>query len=145
MSGRPTPPALIRSGGVVSCVQEFSGYLITGPFAHVGDIGTVLETTHAPAVLGWLGFLVGWAITYLLGRHAVRRLTQFTSADRPLGVQLRALGLFAWLPGAVLVMVLSLGLLAAGGVGVVLFEAFGVLSSGIFLVRQLTLAGGIAF
>jgi hypothetical protein len=117
-------------------VQEFSGYLITGPFAHVGDIGTVLEIAHAPAVLGWVGLLVGWAVTYLLGRHAVRRLTEFTSAGQPLGPQLRALGLFTWLLGALLVVVLSLGLFAAGGVGVdvVIFEAFGVLSSGIFLV-----------
>ncbi len=117
-------------------VQEFSGYLITGPFAHVGDIGSVLEITHAPAVVGWLGFLVGWGITYLLGRHAVRRLVGFTSADRPLAPQLRALGLFAWLLGAGLVIVLSIGLLTAGGVGgdIVVFEAFGVLSSGIFLI-----------
>lgn len=117
-------------------VQEFSGYLITGPFAHVGDIGSVLEITHAPVVVGWVGFLVGWAITYLLGRHAVRRLVGFTAPDQPMDAQLRALGLFAWLLGAGLVIVLSLGQLTAGGVGggVVVFEALGVLSSGIFLI-----------
>ncbi len=103
---------------------------------HVGDIGSVLEITHAPVVAGWLGFLVGWGITYLLGRHAVRRLVGFTSPDQPLAPQLRALGLYAWLLGAGLVIVQSLGLLTAGGVGgdVVVFEAFGVLSSGIFLI-----------
>jgi hypothetical protein len=117
-------------------VQEFSGYLVTGPFAHVGDIGSVLEITHAPAMVGWLGFLIGWAITYRLGRHAVRWLVSFTSPDQPLAPQMRALGLFAWLVGAALVIVLSLGLLTAGGVGgdIVVFEAFGVLSSGIFLI-----------
>ncbi len=117
-------------------VQEFSGYLITGPFANIGDIGSALALTDAPAVLGWLGFLLGWVLTYLLGRYAVRRLVAFTHPGQPLAPQLRALGLFAWLVGAGLVVLLSLGLLTAGGVGgaVVLFEALGVLSSGIFLI-----------
>ncbi len=117
-------------------VQEFSGYLITGPFANIGDIGSVLEVTAASPVLGWFGFFLGWVITYLLGRYAVRRLVTFTSPHQPLAPQLRALGLFAWLVGAALVIVLSLGLLTAGGVGggVVVFEALGVLSSGIFLI-----------
>jgi hypothetical protein len=96
----------------------------------------VLGVTGAPAVVGWLGFLIGWGMTYLTGRHAVRRLSDFVSTDQPLGSQLRALGLFAWLLGAALVILVSGGLLTAGGVGadVVVFEAFGVLSSGIFLV-----------
>jgi len=117
-------------------VQEFSGYLITGPFVNIGDIGSALELASAPAVLGWLGFLLGWVITYFLGQHAVRRLVAFASPQQPLAPQLRSLGLFAWLLGAALVIVLSLGLLTAGGVGggVVVFEALGVLSSGIFLV-----------
>ena len=82
------------------------------------------------------GFLLGWVLTYLLGRYAVRRLVAFTTARQPLAPQLRALGLFAWLLGAGLVVLLSLGLLTAGGVGgaVIVFEALGVLSSGIFLI-----------
>ena len=117
-------------------VQEFSGYLITGPFAHVGDIGAVLDVTGAPAAVGWLGFVVGWVTTYLVGQHAVRGLVGFTSPSLTLAPQLRALGLFAWLIGAGLVIALSAGLLTAGGVagGVVVFEALGVLSSGIFLI-----------
>jgi hypothetical protein len=74
-------------------VQEFSGYLITGPFADIGDIGSVLAVTDAPAVLGWLGFVLGWVLTYLLGRYAVRRLVAFTDPRKPLAPQLRALGL----------------------------------------------------
>jgi hypothetical protein len=120
----------------LTSVQEFSGYLITGPFAGVGDIGQVLTLSGAPAAVGWLGFVVGWAITYLLGRHAVRRLAGFVTADEPFGTQLRQLGLISWLIGAVVSIVLSLGLLTAGGVSgaVVAFEAFGVVTSGIFLV-----------
>ncbi len=118
-------------------VQEFAGYLITGPFAGVGDVGSALAAGRAPAWLGWLGFVVGWALTYLLGRTATRCLSALTSPDGdPYPVQLRQLGLFAWFAGAALAVVLSLGLLGAGGAEplVVLFEAFGVVSSGIFLV-----------
>ena len=125
-------------------VQEFSGYLITGPFAHVGDIGSALETSGAPGIVGWIGFVLGWAITYLLGRHAVRRLARFTSRTGPFAPQLRAVGLFAWLLGVAAVIVLSLGLLGAGDVpfAVVAFEALGLLTSGIFLVFvRLVMAG----
>ena len=41
-------------------VQEFNGYLITGPFVADGDIGVVLKQSGAP---GWLGFVLlawGW-------------------------------------------------------------------------------------
>ena len=125
-------------------VQEFSGYLITGPFAGIGDIGQVLKVTNAPAVVGWAGFLAGWAGTYLTGRQATRRLARFVTDEPgpsgepapPLGPQLRAVGLFAWLLGSVLAVVLSAGLLTAGGVsaGVVAFEALGTATSGLFLI-----------
>ncbi|MPQ97392.1 hypothetical protein GB931_05520 [Modestobacter sp. I12A-02628] len=121
--------------GLVS-VQEFSGYLITGPFAHIGDIGTALELSGSPAWLGWLGFAVGWGLTYLLGRTAVRRLAAFLPDGAPMGTQLRAVGLFAWLLGAAVTVLLSLGLMSAGDVdvGTVAFEALGLLTAGIFLV-----------
>ena len=117
-------------------VQEFNGYLITGPLVRAGDIGAALALSGAPAVVGWLGFVVGWAGTYLLGRHAVRCLAAMVVDDAPHGPQLRALGLLAWLLGTAIVVVLSLGVLTAGGVGIgiVFFEAFGVLAAGIFLV-----------
>ncbi|MGU3435811.1 hypothetical protein ACNHUS_22675 [Actinomycetes bacterium M1A6_2h] len=113
-------------------VQEFSGYLITGPFAGVGDIGQALALSDAPAWVGWLGFVIGWAITYVIGRIAVRRLITFTGADAELGPQLRELGLFAWLTGVVIVVVLSIGLFDGGGDGP--FEALGLVASGIFLI-----------
>ncbi|GGF98226.1 hypothetical protein GCM10007304_10270 [Rhodococcoides trifolii] len=113
-------------------VQEFSGYLITGPFAGVGDIGQALELSNAPAYVGWIGFVVGWAITYVVGRIAVRRLITFTDSDTALAPQLRELGLFAWLTGVVIVLILSLGLFDGGGDGP--FEALGLIASGIFLI-----------
>lgn len=118
-------------------VQEFAGYLVTGPFAGVGDVGSALAAGRAPAWLGWLGFAVGWGLSYLLGRTATRRLAAMTTPDGPsYASQLRQLGLLAWLAGSALAVVLSLGLLAAGGASglVVLFEVFGVVSSGVFLV-----------
>jgi len=117
-------------------VQEFSGYLITGPFANVGDIGSALQRAGAPAVVAWLGFVVGWGLTYLLARHAVPRFAELTADGQPLAPQMRALGLFAWLIGVGVVIVLSIGLLSAGGVSVaiVVFEALGLVASGIFLV-----------
>jgi hypothetical protein len=113
-------------------VQEFSGYLITGPFAGVGDIGRALELSGSPAWVGWIGFVIGWAITYFVGRVAVRRLIAFTDADAPLAPQLREVGLFAWLTGVVIVLVLSIGLFDGGGDGP--FEALGLIASGIFLI-----------
>lgn len=116
-------------------VQEFSGYLITGPFAHVGDIGAALEITDAPAAVGWLGFVLGWAMTYLLGGYAVRRLAWFLSAGDAVDPQIRDLGLFAWLLGAAGLIVVSLGLFGAGGVSTAeaAFIALGVATTGIFL------------
>lgn len=129
-------------------VQEFSGYLITGPFAGVGDIGQALSLTHAPVVVGWLGFALGWGITYVLGGFAVRRFSRFVRPDvgsrggsstvpGPNPGQLRAVGLYGWLLGAALTILVSLGIFTAGGGGDatdVAFEALGLLTSGIFLI-----------
>ncbi|GAA3079300.1 hypothetical protein GCM10010464_49280 [Pseudonocardia yunnanensis] len=117
-------------------VQEFAGYLITGPFVSAGDIGLVLAAADAPLVVAIGGFVVGWVITYFLGWLATRRLATFTTDGPELAPQLRELGLFAWLIGSLLAVVLSLGLLGAGDVDVpiLVFEAAGVISSGIFLI-----------
>lgn len=106
------------------------------PVRPLGDIGSALERADASAVVGWIGFAVGWGITYLLGRHAVHRLAALTHDGEALVPQLRAMGLFAWLLGAAVVIVVSIGLLSAGGVGAtaVAFEALGLVASGIFLV-----------
>ena len=46
---------------------------------HIGDIGSVLEVTGAPTIVRWLGLVIGWGPTYLIARHAVRRLSGFAS------------------------------------------------------------------
>lgn len=134
---RPRSPfwALTLLWGGLVAVQNVAGYLITGPFANIGDIGEVLRVTSAPAVVGWIGFLVGWAITAWLGRTAVRRLSAFVVTDEPLAPQLRDLGLFAWLLGAVLSAVLSIGALGPADLsgGEQAFVVLGSLTSGIFL------------
>ena len=116
-------------------VQEFAGYLITGVFASVGDVGQVLSLTGAPLWVGVVVFVVGWVITYYNGRYATRQLLLRTDPARELGPQLRALGLFAWLLGVLLALVLSVGALDFGsaGVAVGLFEILGTLTVGIFL------------
>jgi hypothetical protein len=116
-------------------VQTFAGYLITGPFMAAGDIGQVLALSPAPTLLAWAGFVVGWLLTCALGGHAVGRLTPFLTTGQPLAPGLRAVGLNAWLLGALGTILLSLGVLSAGGVppAIVAFEAFGMATAGIFL------------
>lgn len=131
--------------GLQSC-QEFFGYLITGPFVRVGDIGQALSLLAAPGWVYALCFLAGWAGTFWLGRVATQHLLVFTDPQpETRAPQLRQLGLFAWLLGAAVTIALSAsrGLFTALG----LFEALGSLSSGIFLflagfyMRRLDVAG----
>lgn len=124
-------------------VQDCFGSLITGPFAGVGDVGHALELSGAPAVVGWLGFLVGWAGTALLGRDAVRRLSDFTVEGLPLNPQLRDLGLFAWFLGVGIAVLLSAGVLTSGDLppSAAAFIVVGVLTSGLFLFFVRTFLG----
>jgi hypothetical protein len=116
-------------------VQEFNGYLITGPFVPAGDVGVVLAESGAPEWAGYLGLLVGVSGTVLAGRVATARLLELVEPEREIGGQLHRLGLFAWLLGAVVAVLLSLGSFEANGTGV--FEVAGVLTVGLllFLVR----------
>lgn len=121
-------------------VQEFTGYLMTGPFLQIGDIGSALQLFTAPRWVYWLLFVVGVFGTLLLGRHFTARLVALVdlgSGDR--SAQLRCLGLLAWLLGAAVILGYGLadGLLIGDvhsmftSVGLV--EALATLTSGIFV------------
>jgi hypothetical protein len=112
-------------------VQEFTGYLITAPFGGVGDISDALNHLNAPLWIGYVSFAVGLAGTFLLGRVATLRLLSFTDPASAIPNQMRSVGLFAWLAGVTLALILSIGSFDASAAGV--FEAFGLLVSGIYL------------
>jgi hypothetical protein len=112
-------------------VQEFTGYLITAPFGGVGDISTALHLLSAPLWVGYLSFVVGWAGTFLLGRVATLRFLSFTDPASAIPNQMRSVGLFAWLAGVLLALILSIGSFDASAQGI--FEVFGILVSGIYL------------
>jgi hypothetical protein len=112
-------------------VQEFSGYLITAPFGGVGDISTALHNLNAPLWVGYVSFVVGWAGTFLLGRVATLRFLSFTDPASAIPNQMRSVGLFAWLAGVFLALILSIGSFDVSTQGI--FEVFGILVSGIFL------------
>ncbi len=117
--------------GLIS-VQEFSGYLITGLFTNVGDVGSSFGLWGTPTWVRFLVFLAGWSLTYLTGRVATRRLLQLTDASAEVAPQLRDLGLFAWLLGAAIAIIVSLPSFDFSVVG--LFEALGTVAVGIFLI-----------
>jgi hypothetical protein len=121
-------------------VQECTGYLMTAPFFAVGDIGAALHLLHAPSWSYWLLFVIGALGTVALGRHFTGRLVALTdpgTSDR--AAQLRSLGLFAWLLGAVLSLGYSLvaSLLLARTDNLLtplaLIETIATLTSGVFV------------
>jgi hypothetical protein len=117
-------------------VQEFTGYLMTGPFLALGDIGRALQLLSSPWWVYWIGFAVGAVGTALLGRFATHRLVAMTNPDvGERSRQLRLLGLFAWLLGSALFVLIGL---ISGGIGTLvtpvgLVELLAVFTSGIFL------------
>lgn len=112
-------------------VQEFTGYLVTAPFGDVGDISDALHYMNAPFWVAYACFVVGLAGTFLLGRLAALRFLAFTDPASDIPHQMRSVGLFAWLAGVLLSLILSIGSFDAAAIGI--FEAFGILASGIFL------------
>jgi hypothetical protein len=112
-------------------VQTFTGYLITAPFGGIGDIGGTLSILNAPLWVAILVFVVGWIGTILLGRLATIRLLGFTDPSSDIPGQLRSAGLYAWLAGVLVILIFSIGSFDASSVGV--FEAFGIVTSGIYL------------
>jgi hypothetical protein len=117
-------------------VQEFTGYLMTGPFLAVGDIGQALHLLSAPWWAYLAVFIAGTAGTVLLGRIATRRLMAMTDpgAGNRAG-QLRCLGLFAWLLGSALVILPGILGSSFGQVFTLVgfIELLATLTSGIFL------------
>lgn len=87
-------------------------YLMTGPFRNLGDISSALGYAHAPGWVGWLGFVVGIVGLVAIGWLATARLVSFADPADELAPQLRAMGLFAWLLGAIITLVVSIGAFA---------------------------------
>lgn len=112
-------------------VQEFFGYLMTAPFKNVGDISSALQRLGAPLPVTLVVFAIGCAGTFMAGRIATKRLLGLTNSKETVAPQLRQLGLFAWLLGTGITLVLSIGSLNLAADGI--FEIFGLLTSGIFL------------
>lgn len=128
--GTPFTRVFVLWFGLVS-VQEFSGYLITGLFVPGGDVGTVLSATGAPFWVGVLAFVVGVLGTAWAGHVATARLLALVDPASVVGDQLRRLGLFAWLLGSALALVLSAAQFDTSGDG--LFEMLGTVTVGLFL------------
>jgi hypothetical protein len=116
-------------------VQEFCGYLVTGPFFSAGDIGAALHLLAAPAWAYALVFLAGAAGTVALGRVATRRLLSMTSpGGGSSSTQLRFLGLFAWLLGTGLFILASVPNPSRLFTPIGLFELLGAITAGIFVL-----------
>lgn len=128
--GTPFGRVFVLWSGLVS-VQECTGYLITGLFVPDGDVGTVLAATGDPFWVGVLVFVVGVLGTAWTGRLATARLLGLVDPAAAVGDQLRRLGLFAWLLGSALAVLLSAAQFEAGGNG--LFEMLGTVTVGLFL------------
>lgn len=131
--------------GVLS-VQNCAGYLMTGPFVSVGDIGKALSLLSAPAgVYGGL-FLLGAAGTIGLGRVLTSRLLTLTDATAPdRAAQLRQLAFFTWMAGVAVALLLSVSsdIFSRDG----LFETAAVFAAGLpatmarFFMPQLSVEG----
>lgn len=117
--------------GLVS-VQEFSGYLVVGAFTSVGDIGTVHKLLDTPLWIKIIVLLIGVALMYLTSRVAIARLLQLTDPAAAMPSQLRSLGLFGWLVGVVIAVVVSIPTFEASADG--LLEVLGTIAAGSFLV-----------
>ncbi|MBA2699734.1 MAG: M50 family metallopeptidase [Nocardioidaceae bacterium] len=131
-SGDAFVPLLVLWFGLLN-LQEFAGYLVTGIIDNVGDVSSAYASLDAPLWVKVVVFAIGWALTYLNGVIATRRLLQMTDSQRDAAPQMRDLGLFAWLLGVVVVVVLGLGAYDLGSVDGA-FEILGTVSIGIFLV-----------
>lgn len=135
----------------LASVQSFNGYLITGPLVTAGDIGNAWELMDVPGVVPWMGFVVGWALTFLLGRYAAGRFGGLLDDPERVRTDLPTIAIYGWLIGTVVALVLSLGVLGAGGVGfdIAFFSGLGLMASGVcvafvglFVPRTLAAMGG---
>jgi hypothetical protein len=79
------------------------GYLIIAPVAHVGDTGQALALLNAPIAVYVLSFVVGTLGMVWLARQFASRAVAFSS-DR---TSLRMVGLFAWLIGTGLLLLID--------------------------------------
>lgn len=129
--GRPFLRLAMLWFGLLS-VQEFNGYLTTGPFVAGGDIGVVLGESGTPGWFGVVLLVVGVTGTVVAGRVATARLLLLVDPAADTADQLRRLGLFSWLLGALLAVLLSLCAFDATANN--LLEVAGVVTVGLFLL-----------
>lgn len=117
----------------LASVQSFNGYLITGPIVTAGDIGSAWTLLDAPGPVPWLGFVLGWGLTFLLGRHSAGSFGELLDDEARVRADLPAIAIYGWLVGTALAVVLSLGVLGAGDVGfdIAFFSALGLMASGV--------------
>lgn len=117
----------------LASVQSFNGYLITGPLVTAGDIGNAWRLLDVPGIVPWVGFVVGWVLTYLLGRHAAGRFGELLDDPDRVRTDLPAIAIYGWLVGTALAVVLSLGVLGAGGVSfeIAFFSALALMAAGV--------------
>ncbi len=94
-------------------LYEFAGYLMTAPFFGAGDVRRGLDLLGVPSWLAWVAFGLGLAGWLGLGRLATQLLLEAAGSTQPDSLaRLRALGIFTWFAGTV---VLLLGQLALTG------------------------------
>lgn len=90
-------------------VMEFVGYLMTAPFVPFGDIGSAIGALGLPDAVAWVCFVAGLAGMVLLARRFAPAALRWA---RDL-YELRAMVVWAWLYGAIIVSALTVAYLTA--------------------------------
>jgi len=103
--GGPAELRLLRIWAGTLGVQNFFGYLLTGPFVQGGDIGKVWKELGVPIAVQLAFCVVGAVVgTVGLGWLLAAELTRLAS-DRTAVV---AMGIFGWIGGTVLVLLANI-------------------------------------
>lgn len=84
--------------------MEGVGYLFITPFGGVGDTGRVMALLDAPYIFSILAGLVGVAGMFLLAKLFATQAVKYTTTTK----ELRSVGLFAWLTGTIVMVIIGL-------------------------------------